>query len=199
VIEALRNCAAEELDLSDIGLGTLDLRSTDARRAAIAGALDGIKHRPPDERHAAVEAVVRAARAGDAPALMMNADQVRSLVGRGMDVGAHTVSHPILTRLGPREARAEILDSKAHLEQIIDRPVTLFAYPNGIPQGDYAGEHVQMVREAGFEAAVSTAWGAASAGADVYQLPRFTPWDQTRFRFGARLAWNLLRRDYLVA
>jgi hypothetical protein len=47
------------------------------------------------------------------------------------------------------------------------------------------------VRRAGFDAAFSTAWGAATAGADVFQLPRFTPWDRTRTRFGLRLLRNL--------
>ena len=92
---------------------------------------------------------------------MMNADQVRSLVGRGMDVGAHTVSHPILTRLAPSRGQGRDPGQQGAPGEIIDRPVTLFAYPNGVPRGDYAAEHVQMVREAGFDAAVSTAWGAA--------------------------------------
>lgn len=199
VIEALRNCAAEELDLSGPGVGRLSLRSLDERRMAIEHVIDGIKHRSPQQRAEAVEAIVRAAEAGEAPALMMGADQVSSLIQRGMDVGAHTVSHPILTRLKAPAAYAEIRDSKVRLEELTGRAVTLFAYPNGVPHGDYASEHVRMVREAGFDAAVSTAWGAASFGSDPYQLPRFTPWDRTRLRYGARLAWNLRSRAYAAA
>jgi len=48
-----------------------------------------------------------------------------------------------------------------------------------------------MARECGFEAAVSTSWGAASMRSDRFQLPRFTPWDQQRWRWGARLLLNL--------
>ena len=71
--------------------------------------------------------------------------------------------------------------------------MSLFAYPNGRPGVDYAPDvHPGMVRELGFDAAVSTHWGAARAGADCYQLPRFTPWDRGRVRFGLRLARNLL-------
>jgi peptidoglycan/xylan/chitin deacetylase (PgdA/CDA1 family) len=198
IIEALRNCTADELDLTELGLGRVSLQPLIERRGAIARILDGIKHRLPEQRAEAVETVVRTAGGGAAPTLMMNAEQVRGLVRRGMDVGAHTVSHPILTRLATPLARAEILDSKARLEDLIERPVTLFAYPNGVPGDDYSAEHIQTVREAGFVAAVSTAWGAASTNSDLYQLPRFTPWDRTRLRYGARLAWNLSRRDYAV-
>jgi len=199
VIEALRASSTDELDLAEIGLGRVSLRTLDERREAIAFILGSIKHRAPQQRIEAVQAVVRAAKPGEAPAMMMNADQVRNLIRRGMDVGAHTVSHPILTRLESSAAYAEIRDSKLQLEDLTGRAVTLFAYPNGVPRGDYADEHVRMVREAGFDAAVSTAWGAASSDSDPYQLPRFSPWDRSRLRYGARMAWNLRTRAYAVA
>jgi peptidoglycan/xylan/chitin deacetylase (PgdA/CDA1 family) len=195
VIEAIRKCQSDHFDLTRIGLGRLSLTSPDARRSSIMEVLNGVRHRKPEERAAAVEAIVQAAGADAAPSLMMSPLQVRRLVELGMDVGAHTVSHPILTRLEPAAARQEIVDSKAHLEELLGRPVSLFAYPNGVPHQDYAAEHVQMVREAGFSAAVSTAWGVASARSDRFQLPRFTPWDRSRLRYGARLLWNLSRRQ----
>ena len=67
----------------------------------------------------------------------------------------------------------------------------LFAYPNGRPDEDYRAEHAQMVRDAGFEAAVSTAWGSARRNSDPFQLPRFTPWDRRRWAFGLRMGRNL--------
>ena len=130
---------------------------------------------------------------------MMTPEQVQGLAQRGMDVGAHTVSHPILTRLDPAAARQEIVANKEHLEQLLGGSVRLFAYPNGVPQQDYTAEHVQMVRDCGFAAAVTTAWGAATARSDRFQLPRFTPWDRSRLRSGARLAWNLSRKSHAVA
>jgi hypothetical protein len=47
---------------------------------------------------------------------------------------------------------------------------------------------VATARAVGFRAAMSTTWGAARSGADLFQLPRFTPWDRTRWRFGLRMA-----------
>ena len=56
-----------------------------------------------------------------------------------------------------------------------------------------------MVRRLGFKAAVSTAWGAARRGDNLFQIPRFTPWDRGRLEFGLRLAQNLLRPVRLAA
>jgi hypothetical protein len=88
--------------------------------------------------------------------------------------------------------------SRARLEQITGAPVRLFAYPNGRPRRDYRLEHAVLARELGFEAAVSSAWGAARAGDDLFQIPRFTPWDRPNWRFGLRLA-NSRRLNPAVA
>lgn len=116
-----------------------------------------------------------------------------------MEVGAHTISHPILTRLSPAAAFDEMRGGQQRLQEILDEPVTLFAYPNGVPNQDYTAEHARMARDCGFVAAVSTAWGAASARSDRYQMPRFSPWDETRWRYGARLLDNLRRVEAVAA
>ena len=85
------------------------------------------------------------------------------------------------------------------LGEITGAPVRLFAYPNGRPLRDYRREHAALVRELGFDAAVSSAWGAARAGDDLYQIPRFTPWDRPNWRFGLRLAKNLLGNRFARA
>ena len=195
IIEAIRGCKAGELDLTSFGLSLFSLAGTEARRAAIANTLKGIKHFEPARRQAVTDAIVALAGANPSPPLMMQPGQVRSLRMQGMEVGAHTVTHPILTRLEPATAFAEMRDSKEELERILGAPVNLFAYPNGVPGKDYALEHARMARECGFGGAVSTAWGAASANSDRFQLPRFTPWDRTRFRYGARLLANLARDE----
>jgi peptidoglycan/xylan/chitin deacetylase (PgdA/CDA1 family) len=116
---------------------------------------------------------------------------VQSLHKAGMEIGGHTVHHPILASIPADEARREIAEGKAALEAMTGAPLRLFAYPNGKPHEDYLAEHVAMAREFGFEGAVSTSWGARKENADVFQLPRFTPWDKGRLRFALRLARNL--------
>jgi hypothetical protein len=88
--------------------------------------------------------------------------------------------------------------SKTALEEILQEPVELFAYPNGKPGTDYLHDHAIMARDLGFTAAVSTGWGAAAHETDRMQLPRFTPWDSARSRFGLRMLVNLFRRPLLA-
>jgi peptidoglycan/xylan/chitin deacetylase (PgdA/CDA1 family) len=124
---------------------------------------------------------------------------VRQLHRAGMEIGGHTVNHPIVARLQKAAARAEIADGKAALEQIVGDQIRLFAYPNGKPGQDYLAEHVAMVKDLGFEAAVSTAWGAAARGGDLFQLPRFTPWDRGELGFTLRMMRNLPKHGQTVA
>lgn len=199
VIEAIRAARGDRLDLRQLGLASYPLESIEARRQAIASVLNGIKHLEPGRRLEVTSEIVRMAGGRPSPRLMMRVDQVRSLRQLGMDVGAHTVTHPILTRLDADAAHAEMRDSKQVLEDILGEPVRLFAYPNGVPVQDYAAPHIAMARDCGFTAAVSTAWGAASMQSDRYQLPRFTPWDRTRLRYGARLLGNFARAEQVAA
>ncbi len=194
VIEAIRGCRESQLDLTSIGLKVYPMGSMSARQHAIASVLSGIKYLEPARRQDAAEAIAAAAGASMLPRLMMRQDQVRSLRAQGMHVGAHTVSHPILTSLPPRLAMQEMLHSKNELERILNAPVELFAYPNGTPGRDYTAEHARMARECGFSAAVSGACGAATSQSDRHQLPRFTPWDRSRLSFGVRMLANYRHR-----
>ena len=198
VIEAIRTCRAGEIDLGPLGLGRHALGTLQARRGAIDALLTAIKHMEPARRQDRCAAITEAAGARDRPRLMMRPEQVLSLRAFGMDIGAHTITHPILSRLAADAARDEIGRSKDELERMTGERVELFAYPNGVPVQDYATEHVAMVRQCGFTAAVSTAWGAASAHSDRFQLPRFTPWNRGKLRYGAYLLSNLRRVEQVA-
>lgn len=199
VIESVRGARGPTLDLSDLGLGTHRLESLEARRAVILALLRDLKYRPRDERESMVAGVAARAKAVPSDDLMLTRRQVRELRDAGMTIGAHTVSHPILAREPDDRARREIQDGKRDLEALLGEAVTLFAYPNGKPGEDYAERHVAMARAAGFDAAVTTAWGAASRATDPYEIPRFTPWDRSAWRFGLRLAQNLHRTAHAAA
>ncbi|MDO9195011.1 polysaccharide deacetylase family protein [Rhodoferax sp.] len=191
LIEAIRGCSAESLDLTQAGFGSFRLGSVAEKRMAIDHLLKAIKYLDPDKRNEAVALVQRVTAATLPDDLMMTSGQVLHLRNAGMQIGAHTCTHPILASLPDDEARTEIMSSKLVLESLLKEPVSLFAYPNGKPDKDYLAKHAEMVRQAGFTAAVSTAAGVSSSATDVFQLPRFTPWDQTRLRYGIRLALNL--------
>jgi len=195
VVEAVRRAGAE-LDLRPVGLGRYELPDTEARRRAIDQILLAIKHLDPDERRARSERIAEIVGAELPSNLMMAAAQVRKLADSGIEIGAHTVNHPILTRITPDRARAEILQSRRRLEEITGGTVTSFAYPNGRPIQDYDASHVRMVREAGFEVAVTTARGAASPACDIFQIPRFSPWGGSMRRCALRLGVAFRDRNY---
>lgn len=195
IIEAVRAFRGKAMDLSDAGLGSYCLESDDQRRLAIEALLAHIKYLEPRERQEAVAQVIDVAGAGGTlpDNLMMRSEQVLELRNAGMQIGAHTCSHPILEKIPDNQALSEIANSKSVLESLLGESVTLFAYPNGKPDTDYSAKHVAMVRQAGYIAAFSTAPGVAMQTSDIYQLPRFTPWDRTRSRYGMRLLANLRR------
>jgi peptidoglycan/xylan/chitin deacetylase (PgdA/CDA1 family) len=102
-------------------------------------------------------------------------------------------------KLAPGEARREIEGSKKRLQDLLGERVGLFAYPNGRLGEDYVEEHARLVSDIGFDAAVSTNAGVADAQSDLMQLPRFTPWDRTQLRFGARLLMNFKQASPAIA
>jgi len=195
VTESIRAISKPTLDLASLGLGTLVLDTVEAKRAAIARILPVLKYLPAPEREAQAARLGELAGISPSSDLMMREAQVRELHAAGMGIGAHTVTHPILLNTAPEAARREIVESGRRLAEILREPVRLFAYPNGKPGVDYGAEHVQMVRDAGFAAAVSTGWGVATERSDRFQLPRFTPWDRTPGRFALRLIRNMRNAD----
>jgi peptidoglycan/xylan/chitin deacetylase (PgdA/CDA1 family) len=186
VLEALR-LSPGELDLTDIGLGRHEFPDTVARQRALSGILPKLKYFDPSQREAATERLAERAGLARLPRLMMNEDELRRLAGMGMDIGGHTVNHPILTKVSYAHALTEITECKRRLEEILEQRVTSFAYPNGRPGEDYVADHVSAVRDAAYSIAVTTSSGAARRASDPYQLPRVAPWDRSPIKYSLRL------------
>lgn len=192
VIEAIRANEQAEVNLSSIGLGCYPTDTILNKRHSIEQILGRIKYFPHSERLTISIQIAELLAVQLANDLMMTSESVRKLREAGMQIGGHTVSHPILAATSASIARDEISNGKRHLEEILGEHISLFAYPNGKPGTDYLPEHTAMVDEAGFEAAVSTAWGVANYHTDIFQIPRFTPWDANQTRFALRLMKNLV-------
>lgn len=191
IIETIRGSTTPLLDFSSLGLGQYPVSTMVEKRATIAALIDQVKYRQAADRISITEQIARLAQAQLPHNLMMTAQEVKAMRRAGMQIGAHTVSHPILAQLTDEQARQEIGDSKIFLERLLGERVGLFAYPNGRPGKDYSSQTVSVVRSLGFDAAVSTQWGTSGTGDDLFQIRRFTPWDKTRLRFGARMLANL--------
>lgn len=203
VIEAIRRASGGSISVPGDNGGDsieLPLRDVAERRQAIDAVLRAIKHLPPAERLHRVEALERdagaASPAGRQPGepMMMTPDQVAGLRRAGMAVGGHTRTHPILLSLPDSEAQAEISGGLDDLASMLGERPSIFAYPNGKPGGDFDERHVAMVQEAGCRYAFTTRAGAADRQASAFELPRFTPWDRERTRFGVRALRNLMHR-----
>jgi peptidoglycan/xylan/chitin deacetylase (PgdA/CDA1 family) len=99
---------------------------------------------------------------------LMNEAQVRDWLAAGQRIGAHTLTHPHLTRLSEAEARREIFDSKRKLEDRFGVAIDDFCYP----YGDFNPRVRDLVIEAGYHTAVSTVAGVNGPGADRHALQR---------------------------
>lgn len=187
IVESIRQAPTGRLDLGVIGLGIEQLGPVPTRGPLVQQVIAAVKHLPPGERLARVQAVCDAIGADLPGDLMMTSSQVRRLADAGMEVGAHTVHHPILRSLAEEEARREIEDSRRSLERITGRPVRSFAYPNGRPGDDYTVRDRDLVAALGFDCAAATTSGVATRNSDFFQLPRFTPWDPEPSRWLSRL------------
>lgn len=100
-----------------------------------------------------------------------------------IEIGAHTITHPVLSTLPAHTQWEEIQMSKTRLEALVGRPVTSFAYPYG-RHGHYTPNTVALVRRAGFARACMNVPGLAARRTDRFQLPRVQSqdWDAEAFR-----------------
>jgi len=99
-------------------------------------------------------------------------DEVREMAAGGIEFGAHTRTHPVLSRLTALEELAdEIGGSKFRIEQELGRPVDHFCYPNGSNE-DFGEDAVAAVRAAAYRTAVTTVKGLNYEGANGFRLAR---------------------------
>ncbi len=106
---------------------------------------------------------------------MMTSESIKLLYSEGMEIGSHTLSHKLITKvlsLSRKEAEKELKVSKEVLEQIISWPVVSFSYPNG-QRGAFSNQTRKLLHKIGYEVAVTTMWGLPTdSGSDMLQLPR---------------------------
>jgi peptidoglycan/xylan/chitin deacetylase (PgdA/CDA1 family) len=135
-------------------------------------AIEAAKKLPNAERLAWLEMLpVRPPEVAPVEYEAMRWDEVREASRGGMEFGAHTCTHPILSRVGEGELTSEIAGSKRRIEEELGRAVDHFCYPNGSVR-DYTPAAVEVVRAAGFRTATTTTIGVVGAGDDALQLRR---------------------------
>jgi len=102
---------------------------------------------------------------------MLNWEQVREMDKGGVLFGAHTMSHPVVSRLEAAELESELADSKRLLESRLDKPIHDFAYPFGKLQDcDIFAE--RFLEGCGYHSAVTTIAGFNTPASSPYRLRR---------------------------
>jgi peptidoglycan/xylan/chitin deacetylase (PgdA/CDA1 family) len=127
---------------------------------------------PEQRKNLAIEDLLRVAGVSIPDALakevILSWEEVVEMSEEGIDFGAHTLTHPILTNMPLEQAKLEIVQSKKDIETKIGRQVNFFSYPNG----SLNSEIVDIVKQAGFVAGVTADPSWITQESDVYRLGR---------------------------
>lgn len=103
---------------------------------------------------------------------MLSWDEIREMSAHGIEFGAHSHTHPILSQVPLEEAKRDILLSKTILEEQTGKPVHHFAYPNGRAE-DFTDELREYCREIGFDSVSTVLYGTNHSGStDLYAIKR---------------------------
>jgi peptidoglycan/xylan/chitin deacetylase (PgdA/CDA1 family) len=137
------------------------------------------------EREAALEQLRRGAKpyADRRQHRCLTKDELRELAaGELVEIGAHTMTHPVLADLAPDQQQHEIGGSKRRLEALTGKKISSFAYPYG-KKSHYTRHTVMTVRANGFACACSNFGGLVTRSSNRFTLPRFQPmdWDGDQF------------------
>jgi len=191
IIEALRQYTGLTLDLTKIQLGIFNTSTKEEKAKTASQIILEIKHLSPEIR-AEYTGYISSFVQELPNNLMLTDEQLIKLHRSGMEIGGHTVTHPIMAKMPVEKVQQEIDGNQQRLESLLETHIRFFAYPNGKPGSDYLPEQVQLIEDAGYLGAVSTQWGVATKNSDLFQLPRFTPWDNSPVRFMLRMIKQLV-------
>jgi hypothetical protein len=120
--------------------------------------------------------------------LALSPKEVQRLAAGGLvEIGSHTVSHPVLSVQPLEDQRHELVESKRQLETILGHPVTTLAYSYG-DRSDAGNATAALAREVGYQVGCSNFPALVTHHSDNFQLPRFLVRDWDGDEFAGRLA-----------
>jgi peptidoglycan/xylan/chitin deacetylase (PgdA/CDA1 family) len=125
--------------------------------------------------------------------LYLTWEQVREMSQNGIEMGSHTVEHPILTRISISQVENELIHSKERIEAELGKPVIAFAYPNG-ERADFSPDVINFVRQSGYQMAftlVKERPSYALVRDNPLTIPRICLTSSDVFsRFVAKITWG---------
>jgi peptidoglycan/xylan/chitin deacetylase (PgdA/CDA1 family) len=194
---ACKRTSREFLDI-EIGSGERVWMRTEAERLQANERVFAILRTLPDaERRQWLAGIARQLSIHDGGELkdrMLTWNQVRFMQSRGIDFGGHTVTHPFLSRMTSEGFLWEVSECKRRIEEETQLPALHFAYPNGREE-DFGLANKELIRMAGYRAAVTTIWGTNNSSTDPMALRRGGPWEPSAAQFAYKLDWYQLVND----
>lgn len=187
----VRHYSGDVLDTQAVRLPPLKVSDYYDKVVAVQALEYHFKYLPPVIRDRFLEDLEAATSAHLGQVSAFSSGDLVDIANKGFEIGAHTLDHPILGLCTADQALAEIGKTREILEGIVKRPVKGFAYPNGRPWIDFSWRHIDMVKAAGYDYAVTTQWGSARSDTSPYQIPRFTPWGPSRRMMTLQLLRNI--------
>lgn len=121
------------------------------------------------------------ARPPHAPPRALHREEIRRLAADPrIEIGGHSVTHPVLARFPREQQLEEIATNRRELQTLTGKPVPHFSYPNG----SYSDVTCDVARQAGYTAAFTSVLDVATAASEPFTLPRLFV-DGPRRRFFA--------------
>lgn len=146
-----------------------------------------LKYAPLDARVEAVHALAELELDRAPAAEPMSWGEAMEMIEQGAEMGAHTVTHPILSRLSASQQEDEIARSRRRIAEATGHQPTTFAVPNGSSK-DYDQATLDVLRRLGFTASVTTERGSNMPGCDLFTLRRLGIGSDSDSLLAARLA-----------
>lgn len=158
---------------------SLPMQTREEKFAASDKAMACLKDCPDQERLPLLDSLCEELEVNDfreIENLMLTWDQIKEMSENGISFGAHTVSHPVLSRIPMEKAEKEIRESKKIIEEKVGKSVASFAYPFG-KRAQYKRELFPILERLQFKCAVTTEFDHNTTRTNFFELNRSAPWE----------------------
>jgi peptidoglycan/xylan/chitin deacetylase (PgdA/CDA1 family) len=170
ILYVVQHTTRDVLEIDEIG--SFPLRSSGERIRAASSLLKRLAGFPEPEKNLLIERIVRMSAvnipAGLGKDVNLSWADVREMNRSGINIGAHSVTHPILTKLSPEQVEGEVIQSKKAIEERLDREVTAFSYPGG----RFSKGTTDFLKESGFRCALTSIARMTNLESNPYELGR---------------------------
>ncbi len=187
----LESTAAETLEAAASGATPLPLSGREARRRALRSLLPALRLEPERQRETLARLRETLAVGEPAPCALATWDQAARLAEAGMELGAHTLSHPFLSLLPRADQEREIRGSIELIERRLGLAPRGLAYPGG----DHDASSVALAEAAGLAHAVTTRAGDNGPAAPRFELRRRGLSEGSCLAPGGRFSRRLARAE----